>query len=96
MKIYSSKFYGCQEEYEQAGSEEVVEIVIECDIKELEKLANFFNEELTSTIDYLNKTRNNPEIIAGETAHFYPHYRDWDKQWKIGSPDFIIAISAKR
>ena len=96
MKVYGSKFYAHQEEAEESEIEEFAEITIVCNMDELEKLANFFNEELTSTRGYLNKTKNDPEIVAGEMEHFYPHYSLWDKQWKIGSPDFVIAISAKR
>ena len=95
MKVYSSKFYSCQEEYEEVGSEEVTEVTIVCNIEELERLTNFFKEELESITNYLNKIKNESKNIDGETVYCHSHYRDRDKKWKKGTPDFIIAVEAK-
>ena len=91
MKIYGSKFYACQEEYEETGYGELAEITVVCDIDELEKLTDFLKEELVAMTNYLNKVKNEPESVAGETVYSHSHYRLWDKQWKNGAPDFIIA-----
>ena len=96
MKVYGSKFYSCQEEYEAAGREKLSEVIIECNITELKNLANYLNEELASMTSYLNETKDESENTVGKKEYFFPHFRDWDKQWKIGTPDFILAVSATR
>ena len=96
MKVYGCKYYAHQEEAEQADYDEFAETTIWCSIEELEKLSKYFGEEFERITNYLNKTKNEPESIAGEAKYFHAHYRDWDKQWKKGTPDFILAVEAPR
>ena len=93
MKVYGCKFYGCQEEAEQADYDEFAEMTIWCSIEELEKLSKYFNDEVERITNYLNK-KNESGIIAGEAKYFHAHYRDWDKQWKKGTPDILLAVFA--
>jgi len=91
MKVYGSKFYSHEEEREGLENEEFAEIIIECNLKELERLTNFFKGELDSITKYLNETKNE----SGEAEYFFPHYMLQDKKWKKGTPDIILAVEAK-
>jgi len=68
--------------YEKNGEDllRLKEASILCSIKELE-----------SIIDFLQDIKKEHERYIDATEMNHSHYRDWDKKWKKGSPDFIIV-----
>jgi len=77
-RIIIMEIYG----YEKNGEDllKLKEASILCSIKELE-----------SIIDFLQDIKKEHERYIDATEMNHAHYRDWDKNWKKGSPDFIIV-----
>jgi len=72
------KIYGYQVESEDLI--ELQELSIQSNIQDLERL-----------ILFLQDVKEQHSKVIAETEMCHSHYRDWDKEWIIGSADIIIV-----
>jgi hypothetical protein len=62
------------------------EATFSCDINDIDKLLSFLlfvKEKHTKTCQANEKT----------DTYIHSHFRDWDKDWKNGSSDFIVVTN---
>lgn len=77
MKAYGYKI-NCEK------IEELKDITIKCNTKELDKIIEFF--------EYVKETNEEFSKIAQVGNATYEQYRDWDPKWKKPSPDIVLAV----
>lgn len=74
------KVFGYQKDTENLI--ELQEVSILSNIKELDRIIEFLKD--------IKEKHNN---LVGKTELCHSHYRDWDAEWKIGTPDIIVVTS---
>jgi hypothetical protein len=52
-------------------------------------------EELDILIKFLQDVKEQHRNVMGETDMCHTHFRDWNKEWQIGSTDIIIVTMLK-
>ena len=81
-EVIPMKIFGYQKDSEELM--ELEEISIQSDIAELDKIIEF--------LQYVKKQHRG--IKEGEFCN--SHFRDWDIEWKSGSPDIIVVTTGKQ
>ncbi len=76
------KVFGYQKESEELI--ELEEVSIQSDIGGLDKI-----------IKFLQEVKEQHSKVIGEVELCHSHFRDWDVDWKFGSPDIIVVTTSK-
>lgn len=76
------KVFGYQ--YDSEDLEELQEVTFQVNIRELDKLIEFFQQV---------KEQNSK--VNGEDQMCHSHFRDWDAEWKNGTADVIVVSTSK-
>ena len=62
---------------------ELQEVSFQSDIKELDKI-----------IKFLQDVKEQHSKVIDEVELCHSHFRDWDVEWKVDSPDIIVVTTS--
>jgi len=72
------KVYGYEKDSEKLL--ELIEVTIQCDVTELEKM-----------IAFLKEAKNQHSKVEDRNEICHSHYRDWNSKWDKNSADIIVV-----